>query len=88
MKRVLKYATGQNIPLDAKYLCTEVESITFNEYERLASDENRVDKHKSRHTKRNEFVWHYYEVTVNEEGRNLSLQIYYSTLQGILHGVR
>jgi hypothetical protein len=48
MKVVYKYGTGQQIPKDAKYLCTQVETIEGNEV---------LGKFT-----RNLYVWHYYEL--------------------------
>lgn len=47
-KIVYKYGTGQEIPEDGKYLCTQVETLK----------ENKLDGGFTR----NLFVWHYYEL--------------------------
>ena len=62
VKKVYKYATGETVPNDAVYLCTEVETKSFvvNEvaqYLGALTDVTRVY---------NEFVWHYFLVEVEE----------------------
>lgn len=52
-KRVLKYATGQEIPANAKYLSTQVETQTGS----FVEPDGTVTR-----TQTNLFVWHYYEV--------------------------
>lgn len=59
MKRVLKYATGQEIPLGAKYLCSMAETMT---YEALRAPSKIMHGSVDGKIKENILVWHYYEV--------------------------
>lgn len=49
-KKVFKYGTGQEIPMNAKYLCTQVETQTQTVGGGIATQTINV------------LVWHYYEV--------------------------
>lgn len=53
-KVVWKYGTGQEIPDDAKYLCTQVETTTHIQ-------EIGKGYSETTHRKVNSLVWHYYE---------------------------
>ena len=58
MKRVLKYGTGHEIPDNAKYLCTKVETLEISSRnEKTGADETFT---------KNILVWHYYEVSSEE----------------------
>lgn len=60
-KRVLKYGTGHEIPEGAKYLCTQIEWMQGSRWEKCPSAEN-PNAEERVYFKRNELVWHYYEV--------------------------
>lgn len=53
MKVVYKFGTGHEIPEDAKYLCTQVETL---------EECNAEDWKLSKTVKTNFLVWHYYEL--------------------------
>lgn len=54
-RRVYKFATGQDLPEGAEYLCTQVETQQMTK-----SDGSIITV--------NALVWHYYEVEVPSEG--------------------
>ena len=57
MKVVWKYGTGHEIPSDAKYLCTQVETEEFESARWVAEEGPAGAKYT-----RNALVWHYYEI--------------------------
>lgn len=57
MKTVYKYGTGQDIPEDAKYLCTKVETQRVKTKNLDGSEIDYIS---------NVLVWHYYEVKLDE----------------------
>ncbi len=61
MKRVLKYATGEEILSEAKYLKTEVEWEQGSRWEKTPTSEN-PNQEERVYYKKNVLVWHYYEV--------------------------
>lgn len=58
-KIVYKYATGQEIPAGAKYLCTQVET------REVIQNNPQLEGFKVS-VKNNMLVWHYYEVELGE----------------------
>lgn len=63
MKIVYKYGTGQQIPDNAKYLCTKTEAVTTIDY--IGVGQNYPMRKEI--VKRNVLVWHYYEVEMVEK---------------------
>jgi len=59
MKKVFKYATGEEIPEGAIYLSTQVEKVVEYEYQR-----NNPEIAWTREN--NRLVWHYFLVEVKE----------------------
>lgn len=59
MKRVLKYGTGHEVPDDAVYLCTQVETVKLAT---VKSDDKSLDNVVHCELTHNSLVWHYYEV--------------------------
>lgn len=64
MKRVLKYATGDEIPDNAVYLSTQVETDTF------MTKQNEDDINPVVESQRNKFVWHYFLVEIADRAVN------------------
>jgi hypothetical protein len=63
MKIVYKYGTGQQIPDNAKYLCTRTETVKTVDCTSVGQNY----PIKKEIVKRNAFVWHYYEVEMMEK---------------------
>lgn len=62
MKRVLKYGTGHEVPDDAVYLCTQVETQIVTTAHSGIDAQTKLDCVNTATNTQNIFVWHYYEV--------------------------